>query len=146
MPGMPYDYRTVTIDSVTKEADNALARADALVERAVASVNQPAFDDTLKPLELAVAEIGVGYGRSAFMAQVHPDATVRDAGQAAEEKITKWRVAIAFHASRLVFAQGGGLSSYSSSTWRASSRTYSPRVITDELSSLLVSGLSGWAA
>ena len=38
----------------------------------------------------------MGYGRSAFMAQVHPDAAVRDAGQAAEEKITKWRVAIAF--------------------------------------------------
>ncbi len=96
MPGMPYDYRTVTVDSVTKEADDALARADALVERAVASIDQPTFDDTLKPLELAGAEIGVGYGRSAFMAQVHPDAAVRDAGQAAEEKITKWRVAIAF--------------------------------------------------
>ena len=67
-----------------------------LVERAVASIDQPTFDDTLKALELAGAEIGVGYGRSAFMAQVHPDAAVRDAGQAAEEKITKWRVAIAF--------------------------------------------------
>ncbi len=96
MPGMPYDYRTVTVDSVTKEADDALARADALVERAVASIDQPTFDDTLKALELAGAEIGVGYGRSAFMAQVHPDAAVRDAGQAAEETITKWRVAIAF--------------------------------------------------
>ena len=96
MPGMPYDYRTVTVDSVTKEADDALARADALVERAVASIDQPTFDDTLRPIELAGAEIGVGYGRSAFMAQVHPDAAVRDAGQAAEETITKWRVAIAF--------------------------------------------------
>ena len=96
MPEMPYDYRTVTVDSVTKEADDALARADAQVDRTVASIDRPTFDDTLRPLELAGAEIGVGYGRSAFMAQVHPDAAVRDAGQAAEEKMTKWRVAIAF--------------------------------------------------
>jgi Zn-dependent oligopeptidase len=93
---MPYDYRTVTAESVTQEVDAALARADALVERMVASVKQPSFDETLRPLELAGAEIGVGYGRGAFMAQVHPDAAVRDAGQRAEERINKWRVAIVF--------------------------------------------------
>ena len=96
MPGMLYDYRGVTVESVTEEADAAIARADALVERAVASAEQPRFDATLKPLELAGAEISVGYGVSAFMAQVHPDAAVRDAGQAAEEKLTKWRVAVVF--------------------------------------------------
>src|SRR4029453_9615390 len=96
MPGMPYDYRNVTVESVTSEADAALARADALVALAVASADQPTFDATLKQLELAGAEIAVGYGRGAFMAHVHPDAAVRDAGQAAEEKINKWRVGIAF--------------------------------------------------
>jgi thimet oligopeptidase len=93
---MLYDFSTVTADSVADEADAAVQRADALVARAVAAGEQPTFDTTLRNLELAGAEIAVGYGRSAFMAQVHPDAAVRDAGQAAEEKLTKWRVAVVF--------------------------------------------------
>jgi Zn-dependent oligopeptidase len=93
---MLYDFSTVTADSVAHEADAAVQRADALVARAVAAGEQPTFDTTLRNLELAGAEIAVGYGRSAFMAQVHPDAAVRDAGQAAEEKLTKWRVAVVF--------------------------------------------------
>lgn len=96
MPAMLYDYRAVTAESVTTEADTALERANALVQRSVTTHDRPTFDDTLKPLELAGAAISVGYGRGAFLAQVHPEADVRDAGQAAEERLTKWRVAIAF--------------------------------------------------
>jgi Zn-dependent oligopeptidase len=91
-----YDYRQVTPESVATAADQALARADCLVDEAVATAEAPTFETTLAPLELAGAAISFGYGRSAFMAQVHPDAAVRDAGQAAEERITKWRVAITF--------------------------------------------------
>jgi thimet oligopeptidase len=91
-----YDYRTVTPETVAREADEAIQRADALVASAVATHQQPSFDATLTRLELAGAEISVGYGRSAFMAHVHPDAAVRDAGQAAEERITKWRVGLIF--------------------------------------------------
>ena len=93
---MIYDYSTVTAETVTSEADAALARADELVERAVAPTDDPSFAGTLELLELAGAEISVGYGRSAFMAHVHPDAAVRDAGQSAEERMNKWRVAILF--------------------------------------------------
>jgi thimet oligopeptidase len=93
---VPYDYRTVTADSVAQETDAALARADALVERSVASADSPTFADTLGSLELAGAELVAAYGRGAFMGQVHPDAAVRDAGQEAEERISKWRVALVF--------------------------------------------------
>ncbi|HEX2141720.1 MAG TPA: M3 family metallopeptidase [Candidatus Limnocylindria bacterium] len=90
-----YDYGQVTPETVTSEADAALRRADALVEQAV-TAPQPTFETTLALVELAGAEISVGYGRSAFMAHVHPDAAVRDAAQAAEERLDKWRVGIAF--------------------------------------------------
>jgi thimet oligopeptidase len=93
---MPPDYTAVTAESVTQAADAAISRADALAERAAASVRNPTFADTLAPLELAGGEIAAGYGRSAFMSHVHPERAVRDAGQAAEERINKWRVAIAF--------------------------------------------------
>ena len=96
MPQMLYDYRQVTPQTVADEAEAAIRRADALVDAAVRAHEQPTFADTLQRLELAGAEISVGYGQSAFMAQVHPDSEVRDAAQRAEERINKWRVAVIF--------------------------------------------------
>ncbi len=93
---MLYDYATVTVDSVRSETDDAIELADELVTRAVASAGSPTFDETLLPLELAVAALVRAYGRGAFMGQVHTDPAVRDAGNDAEERINKWRVAVAF--------------------------------------------------
>ena len=91
-----YDYRGITAASVTAETDAALAAADALIERAVASTDAPTFEATMAPIELAGAEVSRGYGRGAFLGQVHPEAAVRDAGTEAEERINKWRVALVF--------------------------------------------------
>ena len=96
MRRVTYDYTSVTAVSVAAEADAALQRANELVERAVAPTDDPTFAGTLGLLELAGGEIASGYGRSAFMAHVHPEEAVRDAGQAAEEAMNKWRVAILF--------------------------------------------------
>jgi thimet oligopeptidase len=94
-PMLP-DFRTTTAESVREAAATALAAADRLVATASASVEEPSFAATMVPIEHAIATVGEGYGRSAFMAYVHPDAAVRDAGQAAEERITKWRVSLPF--------------------------------------------------
>jgi thimet oligopeptidase len=91
---MLHDYASVTPESVRSETDAALAVADALVARVVASAGAPTFDETLWPLELAGAELVAAYGRGAFMGQAHPDAQIRDAGSAAEERLNKWRVAL----------------------------------------------------
>jgi thimet oligopeptidase len=91
---MPYDYRDVTAASVASETDAALRQADALVAAAAAAT--PSFDATLRPLELAGAATADAYGRAAFMAQVHTDESVRDAGQEAEERLNKWRVGLVF--------------------------------------------------
>jgi thimet oligopeptidase len=98
MPPMLYDYMHASVETVRSETDAAIARADALVERVVASADDPTFETTLLPLELAGAELVFGYGRGAFLGQAHTDAAVRDAGTAAEERIDKWRVALAFRA------------------------------------------------
>jgi thimet oligopeptidase len=94
MRPMLYDYDTVTAQTVADDTDAAIARADALVADAVAA--PPSFETTLLPLELAAAELVRAYGRGAFMGQVHTDAAVRDAGNEAEERLNKWRVAVAF--------------------------------------------------
>jgi len=96
MPTMLYDYTSVSVDSVRSETDDAIATADVEVERAVASADSPTFETTLVPLELAAAELVRGYGRAGFMGQVHTDPAVRDAGNDAEERINKWRVALVF--------------------------------------------------
>ena len=93
---MTYDYRSVTAATVADETDAALAAAEQHIARAVASAAAPSLADTLAPIELANAAVGTGYGRGAFMAQVATDAAVRDAGSEAEERITKWRVGLAF--------------------------------------------------
>jgi thimet oligopeptidase len=93
---MLYDYIHVTPESVKSETDAAIARADELVRSAIASAAAPSFEATLQPIELAGAAIASGYGRGAFLAQVATDPSVRDAGQDAEERLTKWRVALPF--------------------------------------------------
>ncbi|MDQ3149847.1 MAG: M3 family metallopeptidase, partial [Chloroflexota bacterium] len=93
---MLYDYRAVTGDTVRSETDAGIALADGHVARAVASAASPTFDETLLPLELAGAAVLEAYGRGAFMGQVHTDPAVRDAGNEAEERINKWRVALVF--------------------------------------------------
>ncbi len=93
---MLYDYTSVTAESVAAETDGALATAEELIRRSIASAAAPSFEATLAPLELAGAAVAEGYGRGGFMGHVHPDATVRDVGREAEERITKWRVGLAF--------------------------------------------------
>jgi thimet oligopeptidase len=93
---MLYDYIHVTPESVKSETDAAIAHADELVRSAIASAAAPSFEATLQPIELAGAAIASGYGRGAFLAQVATDPSVRDAGQDAEERLTKWRVALPF--------------------------------------------------
>jgi thimet oligopeptidase len=93
---MPYDYTTVTADTVRAETDAAIAAADRLVADVIAAADTPTLDAVLQPLELAGAGLVTAYGRGAFLGQAHPDATVREAGTAAEERLNKWRVALVF--------------------------------------------------
>ena len=94
MPSMLYDYTSATARTVADETDAAIAHADSLVADTVASA--PSFDATLVPLELAAAQLVRAYGRGAFLGQVATDPAVRDAGNEAEERLNKWRVAVAF--------------------------------------------------
>ncbi len=91
---MLFDYTTVTAGSVAAVTEAALADATALVDQAAAA--RPTFETTMLPLDQALARVEVAYGQGAFMARVHPDTDVRDAAQAAEERLAKWRVGLLF--------------------------------------------------
>ena len=92
---MLYDYTTISADLVATIADEAIKTADSLVSTAVAS-SPRTWTDTIAPLEEAGALVGVAYGRSAFMARVHPDREVRDVAAGVEETLTKWATDLVF--------------------------------------------------
>ncbi|HEY7738341.1 MAG TPA: M3 family metallopeptidase [Candidatus Limnocylindria bacterium] len=92
---MLYDYTQVTPESVREEADAGLAEAEALVAEAVGA-SEVSFAARVTPLERAGARLTRAYGRSAFLGHAATDAEVRDAGNAADELLTKWRTQLPF--------------------------------------------------
>lgn len=93
---MLYDYTGVTVATVEETAADAMARAEAIIDAVVAEQGPRSIANTLLPVNEASAVIATAYGRSAFMARVHPDAAVREAGTRVEEQLSKWGVDIAF--------------------------------------------------
>ena len=92
-----HDYSTIDPDHVTQVTDAALSTADEHVAAATEAGSAPTFDATLGRLEEVTRIVSDAYGQGAFMARVHPDADVRNAGIAAEERLTKWRSDLVFN-------------------------------------------------
>ncbi len=91
-PHSPFDYTAVTAASVLAVTDAALDRAGELADAVAAASDSPTWTGTIGRLDEIGAVIQNGYGEGAFMARVHPDAEVRAAGVAAEERISKFDV------------------------------------------------------
>ena len=85
-----------TPDEVRAATDAALAEAEALVAASIATAGAGTVANVLLPLDEADARIMAGYATGAFMARVHVDPAVRDAGQVAEERLDRWRVDLPF--------------------------------------------------
>jgi Zn-dependent oligopeptidase len=93
---VPFDYATLTATDVARLTDEAVAEADEIVDRLTADDTPRTAADTLLPLDRAMGLLMDASGRTAFMGYVHPDAEVREAGHAAEERIDTWRVEVFF--------------------------------------------------
>ena len=106
-----------TPDEVRAFTDAALADADALVAAAIATGGAGSFETVLLPLDEADARLSAGYAAGAFMARVHVDRAVRDAGQEAEERLDRWRVDLPYRedlaATVHAFAVGGAAAALS---------------------------------
>ncbi len=91
---MSFDFAATPeeIDTITEEA---IERADAVVEQLVSSSPRTTAA-TLLPLDEIGAALADSFGRGAFMAFVHPDPAVREAGRRAEERLQKWAVDLVF--------------------------------------------------
>ena len=91
-----FDYTQVTAAGITEELEAALSEADRLVAGVVDPKTEATYDKILSPLNEIEDLLIRTYGRTAFMGYVHTDKEVRDAGNAAEERIQKWAVDLIF--------------------------------------------------
>jgi len=90
-----YDYAAMTPATVTRATDAALGEAERLIAAVVSATGPRTFDTTIRPLGDAAAIVAAADGVGSSIGYVHPDAAVRDAANAAEERIQKWRSGLA---------------------------------------------------
>ncbi len=90
-----YDYAAMSPATVTDATDAALAEAERLIEAVVSAPDPRTFDSTIRPLAAAAAVVWAADGVGSSIGYVHPDAAVRDAANAAEERTQKWRAGLA---------------------------------------------------
>jgi thimet oligopeptidase len=93
---MLHDYTKVTGESVTKAVEDAIATGEGLISSIVDHSGLRTWADTMAPLDTLGDALVRAYGVGPFMARVHPDKKVRDAAQAAEERLSKWQSDLAF--------------------------------------------------
>ena len=91
-----FDYTKVTASGIAATLEQALAEADATVEKLVDLTSPRSFAAILAPLDEIEDRFIRTFGKTAFMGYVHPERDVRDAGNAAEERIQKWAVDLLF--------------------------------------------------
>jgi peptidyl-dipeptidase Dcp len=88
--GLP-DYAALSADDIRRAVDGGLRIADGHLERARSMEPGPAL---LSAVSDASRAVFVAYGRSAVLAAVHPDLTVREAAGEAGAQIAAWRAGL----------------------------------------------------
>lgn len=91
-----HHFSTITPAQIEEGTDEALARAEAVLEELVAPKDERTFENTLAPLDLISSIYGEIRLNYTFMGYVHPDKAVRAAGKDAEEKLDKFAAEIYF--------------------------------------------------
>lgn len=91
-----FDYTSLTAETVTQAVEDAIARGEDLITSIVDHEGMRTWADTMAPLDMLGVEMVRAYGIGPFMARVHPDKSVRDAAQSAEERLQKWQSDLVF--------------------------------------------------
>ncbi len=91
---MIFDYTTITPEAIGRMVDDTIAAAQEVIATVVRA--EPTWETTIAPLDEIADLMLHAYGRTAFMGYVHPDQATREAGSAAEERIEKFGIELAF--------------------------------------------------
>ncbi len=91
-----FDYTVVDAGSIEPGVDQAIARAEEVLEKVVDPATEPTFANILQPLDEIGDILGQANAHWAFMGYVHPVEEVRKAGKIAEEKLQSFGVDLVF--------------------------------------------------
>jgi thimet oligopeptidase len=96
--GEPFDYAAVSATAVAAEVEAAIAAAEAAAD-AIAALpeGKRGFESVMVALDEVDDVLGQASGRYGFLAQVSPDAGIREAAHAAEERIDQFATGLGFH-------------------------------------------------
>ena len=89
-------YTTITPEAIASGLDEALQKAEAIIDEVVADTEHRDFENTLMPIDRIGDILGHANANYAFMGYVHPDEAVRAAGKDAEEKLQTFGVEMIF--------------------------------------------------
>jgi thimet oligopeptidase len=117
---MIFDYTSITPEAITHTVDDAIAEAQHIIEEIVSSA--PTWESTISRLEDIADVMARTYGRSAFMGHVHPDQSIRDAGQLAEERLSKFGIELVFRRDLYEAVAGFGATEDASRLGRVEAR------------------------
>ncbi len=91
-----FDYTSLTPDQVSTGIEEAISRAEGLLDAVVAIEGDRTFDNTLLPLDEIGDVLGQANARYGFMAYVHPDESVRAPALAGQEALQSFGVQLTF--------------------------------------------------
>lgn len=86
---MSYDLSAATPESIETATEAAIAMAEALVDAATTAETNTYFA-TILPLDTALGIIQDANGYGPFLSNFHSDKDVRDAGNAADQRLSTW--------------------------------------------------------
>ncbi|MGH3650646.1 MAG: M3 family metallopeptidase, partial [Acidimicrobiia bacterium] len=89
-------YTELTPAKIEKGIEEAIEKAEAVLDEIIGDKDQRTFENTLRPLDRIADILAHSELDYYFMGYVHPDKEVRTAAKDAEEKATKWASDIFF--------------------------------------------------
>ncbi len=93
---MLHDYSQVDVASVDAAVDEAIRTGNAILDEVCDPDAERTFETTIAPLDRIDAIRARAYGQGPFMARVHADEEVRQAGSAAEGRLNQWYSSLGF--------------------------------------------------
>ncbi len=92
---MQYDLSRASVESIEAATNTAIDEAEALVASAIRA-DHDTYADRIAPLDDAIRVVSDAAGYGPFLSNCHADKAVRDAGNAAKERLDKWATDLVF--------------------------------------------------